>query len=87
MGLPKSFSADLREWVIEAVEMGASRHEAADRFEVGGEVAAALAGEQERRAEAARRKRFSAGEVCGARIGCDCRTSGPELMETVAELG
>jgi transposase len=32
--MPKSYSADLRERVIEAVEAGASRHEAADRFEV-----------------------------------------------------
>jgi transposase len=32
--MPKSYSADLRERVIEAVETGASRHEAADRFEV-----------------------------------------------------
>jgi len=32
--MPKSYSADLRERVIEAVEMGASRHEAADRFEI-----------------------------------------------------
>ena len=32
--MPKSYSADLRARVIEAVEMGASRHEAADRFEV-----------------------------------------------------
>lgn len=32
--MPKSYSQDLRERVIEAVEMGASRHEAAERFEV-----------------------------------------------------
>src|SRR5712692_9577465 len=32
--MPKSYSADLRERVIEAVESGASRHEAAERFEV-----------------------------------------------------
>src|SRR6266536_2084526 len=32
--MPKSYSGDLRQRVIEAVEMGASRHEAADRFEV-----------------------------------------------------
>lgn len=32
--MPKSYSQDLRGRVIEAVEMGASRHEAADRFEV-----------------------------------------------------
>src|SRR5215510_12474834 len=34
LAMPKSYSADLRRRVIEAVEMGASRHEAADRFEV-----------------------------------------------------
>ena len=32
--MPKSYSQDLRERVIGAVEMGASRHEAAERFEV-----------------------------------------------------
>ena len=32
--MPKSYSGDLRERVIEAVEMGASRREAAERFEV-----------------------------------------------------
>jgi transposase len=34
LAMPKSYSADLRERVIEAVEMGASRHEAAERFEI-----------------------------------------------------
>jgi transposase len=33
--MPKAYSGDLRERVIEAVEMGASRREAAERFEVG----------------------------------------------------
>jgi len=32
--MPKSYSQDLRARVIEAVEMGASRHEAADRFDI-----------------------------------------------------
>jgi transposase len=32
--MPKSYSGDLRERVIEAVEAGASRREAADRFEI-----------------------------------------------------
>lgn len=32
--MPKSYSGDLRERVIESVESGASRHEAAERFEV-----------------------------------------------------
>ncbi len=32
--MPKSYSADLRERVVEAVAAGASRHEAADRFEI-----------------------------------------------------
>jgi transposase len=33
-GMPKAYSGDLRERVIEAVEAGASRREAAERFEV-----------------------------------------------------
>src|SRR5947207_10825205 len=32
--MPKAYSGDLRERVIEAVERGASRREAADRFEI-----------------------------------------------------
>ena len=32
--MSKSYSCDLRERVVEAVESGASRHEAADRFEI-----------------------------------------------------
>ena len=40
--MPKAYSCDLRERVITAVETGASRREAAERFEVGGKVAAAL---------------------------------------------
>jgi transposase len=32
--VPKSYSCDLRERVIAAVEMGVSRHEAAERFEI-----------------------------------------------------
>lgn len=32
--MPKSYSTDLRERVVEAVEAGASRHEAAERFEI-----------------------------------------------------
>ena len=32
--MPKSYSADLRKRVIEAVETGASRREAAERFEI-----------------------------------------------------
>jgi transposase len=34
LAMPKSYSGDLRERVIEAVETGASRREAAERFEV-----------------------------------------------------
>lgn len=33
--MPKAYSCDLRKRVVEAVEMGASRREAAERFEVG----------------------------------------------------
>src|ERR1041384_1392490 len=34
LAMPKAYSGDLRERVIEAVQTGASRHEAAERFEV-----------------------------------------------------
>jgi len=34
LAMPKAYSGDLRELVIEAVETGASRREAAERFEV-----------------------------------------------------
>jgi hypothetical protein len=34
LAMPKAYSGDLRERVIEAVEIGASRREAAERFEV-----------------------------------------------------
>jgi transposase len=34
LAMPKSYSSDLRERVIEAVEMGASRREAAERFDI-----------------------------------------------------
>jgi transposase len=34
LAVPKAYSGDLRERVIEAVEAGASRREAAERFEV-----------------------------------------------------
>ena len=37
--MPKSYSGDLRERVIEAVTTGASRREAADRFEVSASTA------------------------------------------------
>jgi transposase len=33
--MPKSLSGDLRERVIEALETGASRREAAEHFEIG----------------------------------------------------
>ena len=67
--MPKAYSRDLRERVITAVETGASRREAAERFEVS--VASAVKWLQrwyqqmERRPEAARRERFAAGRVRG----------------------
>ena len=81
--MPKSYSADLRERVIEAVEMGASRHEAADRFEVS--VSSAVKWLQrwhESRSAAPKPRGGSVSPLekcCGAGIGCDCRTSGPDV--------
>jgi transposase len=66
--MPKSYSGDLRERVIEAVEIeGASRREAAERFGVsvsfGSQMAAALERKRKRSAETARRKRISIGSA------------------------
>jgi transposase len=72
--MPKAYSSDLRARVIEAVEGGASRHEAAERFEVS--AASAVKWMQRWRetcrAEAARRKRFVAGGVRDKDFGSDC---------------
>ena len=60
---------------IDAVETGASRREAAERFEgereLGDKACAALARQKERRAQAARRKHFSVGGVRGRGLGAD----------------
>ena len=88
--MPKAYSCDLRERVIEAVETGASRREGGRTFrgerELGGKMGAALARQKERRAEAARRKHFSARKVRHRGVGSDCRTADLTLVETVAEL-
>jgi transposase len=88
--MPKSYSADLRERVIEAVEMGASRHEAADRFEVS--VSSAVRWLQrwrESRSAAAKPRGGSVSplEECAARVLAVIEEQ-PDLtlMETVAEL-
>src|SRR6516162_4583736 len=80
-GMPKAYSRDLRERVITAVETGASRREAAERFEVSvaSAVAAALVSAEERRPEAARREHFAAGRVLGRDFGSDRPAAGPDL--------
>ena len=80
-GMPKAYSRDLRERVITAVETGASRREAAERFEVSvaSAVAAAQVSAEERRPEAARRERFAVGRVRGRDFGSDRPTAGPDL--------
>jgi transposase len=88
--MPKSYSADLRERVIEAVEMGASRHEAADRFEVS--VASAVKWLQrwhESRSAAPKPRGGSVSplEKCAARVlAVIAGHADLTLMETVAEL-
>jgi transposase len=88
--MPRSYSADLRERVIEAVEMGASRHEAADRFEVS--VASAVKWlrrwhESRSAAPKARGGSVSPLEKCAARVlAVIAEHPDLTLMETVAEL-
>jgi transposase len=81
--MPKAYSGDLRERVIEAVAAGASRREAAERFEVS--VASAVKWLQRWRdnnsaaPKPARRKHFSAGRVCGADTRSDRPKAGPDF--------
>jgi transposase len=88
--MPKSYSADLRERVIEAVEMGASRHEAAERFEVS--VASAVKWLQrwhESRSAAPKPRGGSVSplEECAARVlAVIAEYPDLTLMEAVAEL-
>ena len=88
--MPKSYSGDLRERVIEAVEMGASRHEAADRFEVS--VSSAVKWLQRWRESRSAAPKSRGGSVsplekCAARVlAVIAEHPDLTLMETVAEL-
>jgi len=88
--MPKSYSADLQERVIEAVEMGASRHEAAERFEVS--VSSAVKWLQRWRGSRSAAPKSRGGSVsplekCAERV-LTMIVEHPDLtlMETVAEL-
>jgi transposase len=88
--MPKSYSGDLRERVIEAVEMGASRHEAAERFEVSvSSTVKWLQRWRESRSAAPKPRGGSVSplEKCAARV-LAVIAGHPDLtlMETVAEL-
>ena len=91
LAMPKSYSADLRRRVIEAVEMGASRHEAADRYEVS--VSSAVKWLQrwnESRSAAPKPRGGSVSplERCAARVlAVIAKQPDLTLMEAVAELG
>ena len=90
-GMPKAYSRDLRERVITAVETGASRREAAERFEVergvGGKVAAQRWYEQRSAAPKPRGGSVSPLEEFAVEI-LDLIAQRPDLtlVETVAEL-
>ena len=89
-GMPKAYSRDLRERVITAVETGASRREAAERFEVS--VASAVKWlqrwYQQRSAapEAARRERSPLEEFAVEILDLIAQRPDLTLVETVAEL-
>ena|SRR5271168_2651457 len=82
-GMPKAYSRDLRERVITAVETGASRREAAERFEVS--VASAVKWLQrwyQQRSAAPKPRGGSVspfGRVRGRDFGSDRPTAGPDL--------
>ena len=88
--MPKSYAGDLRERVIEAVELGASRREAAERFEVS--VSSAVKWLQRWRESGSAAPKPRGGSVSpleehGARV-LDVVAERPDLtlVETVAEL-
>jgi transposase len=90
LAMPKSYSADLRERVIEAIEMGASRYEAADRFEVS--VSSAVKWHQHWRESGSAAPKPRGGSIspleeCAARVlAVIAEHPDLTLVETVAEL-
>src|SRR6266576_422086 len=88
--MPKAYSGDLRERVIEAVETGASRREAAERFEVS--VASAVKWLQrwrERKSAAPKPRGGSVSpleEFAAAVLALIAEQPDLTLVETVAEL-
>jgi transposase len=88
--MPKSYSGDLRERVIEAVETGASRREAAERFEVSASSAVKWLQRWREGGSAAPKPRggsISPLEQFGARIlALVAERPALTLEETVAEL-
>ena len=81
--MPKPCSLELRERVVDAVESGASRREAADWFEVGkpqfgNQMDAAPAGDRKHRSQAERGQHLAAGSARGLFVCADCSASGPD---------
>ena len=71
--MPKPYSVDLRARVIEDVETGASRREAAERYgnqpQRGGDLGAAFRGDRQRCGKAKRRQHLAAGAARGVSAG------------------
>lgn len=90
LAMPRACSIDLRERVIDAVEMGASRHEAADRFDVSVSSAVKWLQRWRESKSAAPKPRggsISPLEKCAARVlAVIAEHPDLTLMETVAEL-
>jgi transposase len=89
--MPKSYSGDLRERVIEAVEAGASRREAAERFEVSVSSAIRWVERWQESGSAVPKPRggsISPLEESAARVlAVIAEQPDLTLLETVAELG
>jgi transposase len=88
--MPKSYSGDLRERVIEAVEAGASRREAGERFEISAASSVRWLQRWHESGSAAPKPRggsVSPLEKCAARVlAVIAEHPDLTLMETVAEL-
>jgi transposase len=90
LAVPKAYSGDLRERVIEAVEAGASRREAAERFEVS--AASAVKWLQRWRAKGSATPKPRGGSISPLEgfaaeiLALIAEQPDLTLMETVAEL-
>jgi Transposase len=82
--MSRGYSLDLRTRLVECVEAGASRHEAAERFEVSVSSAVRWMQRWERRRQTKRRQHVAVGSACGLASRTGRQASGFDSGGTAA---